>query len=79
MIDWDEYARHHCGRFDEFQSRYHMSEEAFDNLVNILRPDLEVNYHMSRLSTGGELPIGPELIVGSSFVCLYRTVPMSFL
>lgn len=50
---------------NEFQSRYHMSEESFDKLVEIiLTPKLAIDEKQSRRSTGGEQdPITPEMVV----------------
>ena len=76
-IDWENFAATHQGHRTEFQARYHMSEEAFDSLVNILRPDIQVNYRMSRLGSGGETPIGPELIVAATLRFLGGDFPKS--
>ena len=76
-IDWEYFAANHWGHFTEFLCQYHISEEAFDNLVDVLRPDIQVNYQMSRLGTGGETPIGPELIVTATLIFLGVDFPKS--
>lgn len=62
-IDWREHLdrERHTGKF---QSKYHMSEESFDRLVDLLRPYVTVDYKKSMNSTSGNSPIYPEIVVG---------------
>ena len=52
-----EMCRHTLG----FQRQYHMSEASFSRLVKILRPQLQVNEHQSRRSTGKNDPITAKI------------------
>ena len=51
-------------RTNQFQCRYHMSEQAFNKLVELLRPKLSVDVTQSKRSTSGNGPITTEVIVG---------------
>ena len=46
-----------CDRTKGFQSRYHMSENAYTSLVDILRHDIAPNEIKSQNSTGNNEPI----------------------
>jgi len=60
-IDWDYHLKV-CGRTrDGFARRYHMSEESFNILVDLL--DITVDESKSRASTSGNEPIWPHFVV----------------
>ena len=63
-INWNEHVEmlHHTGEF-EFQRRYHMTEESFNKLVEMLREDLMIDIVQSMRASGGNPPILPELVV----------------
>ena len=46
-----------------WQRKFHMSPEAFDSLVDILRYDVGVDKHRSRCGSSGNDPITPEMSV----------------
>jgi hypothetical protein len=48
-----------------FQTRYHMTEESFNNLVDLLREYITGDYAKSQASTKGNDRISPELVVGA--------------
>lgn len=47
-----------------FVSKYHMTETAFNKLVDLLRPRVTLNAQKSMNSTSGNYPIIPEIVVG---------------
>lgn len=61
-VDWDYHWRMlvHTG---EFQSRFRMSEDSFETLLEVLRDSLTVSIKHSMSSTGGNDPIYPEIIL----------------
>ena len=63
-INWNEHVEmlHHTGEL-EFQRRYHMTEESFNKLVEMLREDLMIDIVQSMRASGGNPPILPELVV----------------
>jgi hypothetical protein len=60
-IDWSRHLQM-LRATDGFQTRYHMQEESFDALVNLLREYITVDVSKSHASTGGNDPISPEII-----------------
>lgn len=60
-LDWERHVERerHTG---SFRSKYHMSEESFNRLVDLLRPAITVHYQKSMNSTSGNAPIFPELV-----------------
>ena len=46
-----------------FQTRYRLSEDSFNKLVDILRPQVTVNMIQSKRSTSGNDSITPEIVV----------------
>ena len=63
-IDWKQHLgklRHTNG----FQKRYHMSERSFNQLVNIIQPQVSLDELQSYHNTGGNDPITPEMVVGA--------------
>jgi len=63
-INWDRHLEE-LRHTNKFQSRYHMSEEAFDRLVGILRQQVGMDELQSMRSTGGNDPITPEMTVAA--------------
>lgn len=63
-LNWDDHVERerHTG---SFHSKYHMSEESFNNLVDMLRPSITVDFQKSLNSTSGNTPIYPELVVAT--------------
>ena len=51
-----------CRHTDGFQHRYHMSENAYNNLVNILHPDIAPNEKQSKCSTGNNGPVSAKMV-----------------
>ena len=51
-----------CRQTNGFQCRYHMSENAYRGLVNILHDDISPNVERSRASTNGNSPISSEMV-----------------
>ena len=51
--NWENFAANHRGHRNGFLCQYHETENTFDNLVDILRPDIRGKYRMSRLGSGG--------------------------
>mmetsp|Transcript_2840 Transcript_2840/g.5176 ORF Transcript_2840/g.5176 Transcript_2840/m.5176 type:complete len:413 (-) Transcript_2840:41-1279(-) len=68
-LNWNEHIEM-CRQTKGFSYYHHMTEEAFNQLVEILREDITCNYIKSRNSTGGNEPIYPELVcmVGVRFM-----------
>ena len=62
-LDWEHHVAFLRSGRVEFESRYHMSERAFNVLCDILCEDLLVNFTKSFNSSGGPIPIYTELIV----------------
>ena len=63
-INWKQHVeklRHTNG----FQKRYHMSERSFNQLVDILCPQVSLDELQSYQNTGGNDPITPEMVVGA--------------
>ena len=60
-IDMD-YHFDMCRQTNGFQSRYHMSENAYRGLVNILHDDITPNLKRSRSSTNGNSSINSEMV-----------------
>jgi len=63
-IDWDRHVEM-LVHTKSFQSRYHMSLQAFHLLLSILRSSVTVDGKQSRRCTSGNAPIVPELVVGA--------------
>ena len=51
-----------CRATEGFQTRYHMSENAYHQLVDILHDDIAPNEGKSRNSTGGNIPISAQMV-----------------
>ena len=51
-----------CRATEGFQTRYHMSENAYHQLVDILHDDIAPNEEKSRNSTGGNSPISAQMV-----------------
>ena len=69
QINWQNHVeklRHANG----FQKRYHMSERSFNELVNLLRPQVSYDKKQAYHSTRGKDPIGPEMVVGAGLCFL---------
>ena len=67
-LAWDEHVRMLLLE-NQFERTYRMSHEAFQNLVELLRPDISVDEAMSYVSSSGSTqPIIPELVLH----CLLR-------
>ena len=60
-LDLDYHFRM-CEHTKGFQSRYHMSENAFNSLVDILRQDIAPNVIKSRNSTSNNEPITKKVV-----------------
>ena len=52
-----------CRATDGFQRRFHMSEDSFQKLVDILKDDLSINEAQSRRCTQGNAPITLEMVL----------------
>jgi hypothetical protein len=61
-VDW-EYHVEMLEHSNEFEQRFRMSRQMFDDLVEELRIPLTVSYAQSMRSTSGNEPIYPEVIV----------------
>jgi hypothetical protein len=62
-IDWQDHLQElHAAGPNEFHIRYHMSEDAFNRLVEVLGDSIQVNEIKSRASTKGNSPITPTMI-----------------
>ena len=61
-INWNEHVAVCDRKPSGFQKRYHMNEEAFNNLVEIL--EITVQEGHSRACTNGNQPILPQIVVG---------------
>jgi hypothetical protein len=76
-LDWDEHVKklHHTQMFSTY---YHMSEDTFLILLEIVHDDITVDYIKSRNSTNGNDPIYPELVLtaGLEFMggCAYKHI-----
>ena len=76
-LDWDEHVKklHHTQTFSTY---YHMSEDSFLILLEIIRDDITVDSIKSRNSTNGNDPIYPELVLaaGLEFMggCAYKHI-----
>ena len=64
-LDWNEHVRREL-HTKTFQSKYHMPLSSFTKLVDIIRPDITLDFVKSMNSTGGNTPIYPELTVAMS-------------
>jgi hypothetical protein len=62
QLNWKEHIDMCCQTKKGFAYFHHMAEEAFNQLVEILREDITSGYMKSRNSTGGNEPIYPELV-----------------
>ena len=60
-VNWSEYVARlrHSGSFDV---KHRMDEQAFDQLVELLRPSITVNTKRSMAGSDGNEPIYPEVI-----------------
>ena len=63
-LDWTEHVAQQL-HTNKFQSKYHMSLAAFNDLVELLRQDITVDFNTSRLSTEGNDPIYPKLVLAA--------------
>ena len=63
-LNWVEHVKRerHTG---SFASKYHMDEDSFNNLVNLLLDRITLNEIKSMNSTQGNTPIYPELVVAT--------------
>ena len=52
-----------CRATDGFQWRFHMSEDSFQKLADILKDDLSINEAQSRRCTQGNAPITLEMVL----------------
>ena len=72
-LNWDDHLAE-LRHTRSFYSHYHMNEDSFNNLVDLLRPFIQVNEARSRASTTttenpyGNGPIYPELVVAVSLM-----------
>lgn len=62
-LNWNEHVQREL-HTKTFSSKYHMTLEAFNKLVGILRERVTVDFVKSMNNTQGNLPIYPELVVG---------------
>jgi hypothetical protein len=63
-LNWEDHLEKERHQ-NTFESKYHMSEKAFNKLLQHLRDDITVDFTKSRNSTQGNEPIYPELIVAT--------------
>jgi hypothetical protein len=63
-LNWEE-ALEKERHQKSFESKYHMSEDAFFTLLELLRHDISVDFTKSRNSTQGNDPIYPEIILAT--------------
>jgi len=75
-IDWQQHLQRerHNGTFSD---KYHMEEESFNKLVELLRPKITVDAKQSMRSTSGNSPITPEIIVATGLRFLGRELSKS--
>mmetsp|Transcript_6245 Transcript_6245/g.12916 ORF Transcript_6245/g.12916 Transcript_6245/m.12916 type:complete len:426 (-) Transcript_6245:105-1382(-) len=64
-LDWEDHVEGLRTQRKGFQQRYHMSEDSFNKLVDLLRPIIAKDEKQSMRSTQGVPPITPEMTVGA--------------